>query len=49
MKVEAEDEGGDRENGENAVVEREDAEDAAGVELAEEAGIGKRVVEDSGN
>jgi hypothetical protein len=49
MEVQAEDERGHGEDGEDAVVEGKDAKDAAGVELAEEAGIGERVVEDSGD
>ena len=49
MEVEAEEERGKGEGGEDAVVQGEDAEYAAGVELAEVAGIGERVVENTGD
>jgi hypothetical protein len=49
MEVEAEDEGGQGEGGEDAVVQGEDSKDAAGVELTKEAGIWERVVEDTGD
>jgi hypothetical protein len=49
VKVEAEEEGGNGIERENAIVEGKDAKGTARVELAEEAGIGKRVVEDSCN
>jgi hypothetical protein len=49
MEVEAADESGDGVEGENSIVEGKDTQDTAGVELAEEVGIGERVVEDTGD
>jgi hypothetical protein len=49
MEVEAEEERGYGEYEENAVIEREDAEDAPGVKLAKKSRIGERVVKDSGD
>ena len=47
MEVEAEGEGGQGKHGEDTVVEGEDSQGSACVELAEEAGTGKGIVEDS--
>ena len=49
MEVEAKDQGGDCEGCEDSVIEGEDAQDSACVELAKEGGVGERVVEDSGD
>jgi hypothetical protein len=49
VKVEAEKESGDGEDRKDSIVEGKDAQGTASVELAEESGIGERVVEDSRN
>jgi len=47
MEVEAKDQGGDGEDCEDSVIEGEDAQDPACVELAKVGRVGERIVEDS--
>ena len=48
MKVEAEEQSSHRKGRQDAIVKREDAQDSARVELAEEDWVGERIEEDSG-
>lgn len=48
VEVKAKDQGGDGEGCDDSVIEGEDAEDSAGVELAEEGGVGEPIGGDSG-